>query len=295
MIGNNTRIGWIGTGVMGAPMCGHILSAGYPVYVYSRSPVKAQALIDGGARWCSSPAEVARASDVVFTMVGVPDEVEAVYFGSHGVLEGVEAGMVLVDMSTTAPSLSQRIHAAAADKAVQTVDAPVSGGDVGAKNATLTVMAGGDRDTVTAIQPLFDVISRVVNYMGAAGNGQHAKMCNQLVVAGTMIGVCEALVYASRAGLDCEKLVEAIRPGAAGCWTLENLAPRINRNDYAPGFMAEHFVKDLGIALREAQHLGLKLPGLELALELYRQLLQMGHGRSGTQALIHVLRSWIAS
>ncbi len=291
MIDTNTKIGWIGTGVMGAPMCGHILSAGYPVSVHSRSPGKAQALIDRGARWCATPADVARASDVVFTMVGLPDEVEAVYFGSHDLLEGAEAGMILVDMSTTSPSLSLRIHEAAAMRAVQTVDAPVSGGDVGAKNAALTVMAGGNRDTVAALQPLFDVIARVVNYMGEAGNGQHAKMCNQLVVAGTMIGVCEALVYAARAGLDCEKLVEAIRPGAAGCWTLDNLAPRINRDDYEPGFMVEHFIKDLDIALNEARGMGLKLPGLELALALYRQLQQMGHGRSGTQALIHVLRS----
>lgn len=291
MIDNNTRIGWIGTGVMGAPMCGHILSAGYPVYVHSRSPGKAQALIDGGAHWCASPAEVARDSDLVFTMVGTPDEVESVYFGVNGLLGGARAGTVLIDMSTTSPSLSVRIHAAAAEKAVATVDAPVSGGDIGARNATLTVMAGGDRDTVTSLQPLFDVIAGVVNYMGRAGNGQHAKMCNQLVVAGTMIGVCEALVYAARAGLDPEKLVEAIRPGAAGCWTLDNLAPRINRDDFEPGFMVEHFIKDLDIALSEAQHMGLKLPGLELALELYRQVRQMGHGRSGTQALIHVLQS----
>jgi 3-hydroxyisobutyrate dehydrogenase len=291
MIDTNTKIGWIGTGVMGAPMCGHILSAGYPVSVHSRSPGKAQALIARGAHWCASPADVARASDVVFTMVGFPDEVEAVYLGGQGVLEGAEAGMVLVDMSTTSPSLSRRIHEAAAIKALETVDAPVSGGDVGAKNAALTVMAGGNRDTVAALQPLFDVIARVVNYMGAAGNGQHAKMCNQLVVAGTMIGVCESLVYAARAGLDAVKLIEAIRPGAAGCWTLDNLAPRINRDDFEPGFMVEHFVKDLDIALREALNMGLKLPGLELALDLYRRLQQTGHSRSGTQALIHVLRS----
>ena len=224
-------------------------------------------------------------------MVGTPDEVEAVYFGGQGVLHGLKPGMILVDMSTTAHSLSQRIHAAAAEKAVQTVDAPVSGGDVGAKNATLTLIAGGDRDTVALLQPLFEVIARVVNYMGRAGNGQHAKMCNQLVVAGTMIGVCEALVYAARAGLDCEKLVEAIRPGAAGCLTLDNLAPRINREDFEPGFMVEHFIKDLDIALREALNMGLKLPGLELALELDRQLRQLGHGSSGTQALMHVLRA----
>jgi len=293
MIDINTRIGWIGTGVMGAPMCAHLLSAGFPVCVHSRTRARAQALVDAGACWRGTPADVAGGCDIVFTMLGMPDEVESVYFGEQGLLPAVQPGRVLVDMSTTSPSLSRRIHDAAAEKAVRTVDAPVSGGDVGARNATLTVMAGGDRDTVASLQPLFDRIARVVSYMGAAGSGQHAKMCNQLVVAGTMIGVREALVYAARAGLDCEELVEAIRPGAAGCWTLDNLAPRINRDDYAPGFMVEHFVKDLGIALDEAYRMGLKLPGLELAFDLYRQVRHSGYGRSGTQALVHVLRAML--
>lgn len=283
------RVGWIGAGVMGEPMCGHLLAAGYPVSVFSRTPVKAEDLIASGANWCDSPAMLANNSDIVFTIVGTPDEVRAVYFGSEGIFSASVADMIMVDMSTTAPSLAREIAQRATSDGGSAIDAPVSGGDVGARNAGLSVMVGGDSGAVAQVMPLFERMAKTITPMGEAGSGQHTKMCNQIVVAGTMIGVCEALVYAGKAGLDCEQLVAAIRPGAAGCWTLDNLAPRINREDYAPGFMVDHFVKDLGIALSEAQNLGINLPGLGLALDLYKKLQSLGHGQSGTQALIHAL------
>ena len=283
------RIGWIGTGVMGAPMCGHLLAAGYPVCVSSRTRSKADALLGQGANWCETPAEVAAQSDIIFTTVGTPDEVREVYFGQQGVFAGLQAGAVIVDMGTTPPSLSREIADYAASRDVHAVDAPVSGGDVGARNASLSVMAGGDEAVVNSLMPLFDCIAKKVAWLGGAGSGQHTKMANQLTVAGTMIGVCEALVYADRAGVDLEKLVAVISTGAAGCWTLDNLAPRIIKGDDEPGFMVNHFIKDLGIALDECEQMGIKLPGLELANQLYRQLQANGHGESGTQALIHAI------
>ena len=245
------KAGWIGTGVMGMPMCGHLLSAGYAVSVTSRTRSKADALIEQGASWCETPAEVAAQTGIVFTTVGRPEEVREVYFGDQGVFAGLQAGAIVVDMGTTPPSLTREIAARAASLGAHAVDAPVSGGDIGARNASLSVMAGGEEGIVDSIRPLFDCMASTVAWMGEAGNGQHTKMANQLAVAGTMIGVCEALVYAARAGVELEKLVAVISKGAAGCWTLDNLAPRIIRGDDAPGFMVDHFVKDLGIALSE--------------------------------------------
>jgi 3-hydroxyisobutyrate dehydrogenase len=287
---NRQRIGWIGAGVMGAPMCGHLLAAGYPLTVTSRTRNKADALIQQGAGWCETPAEVAAQADIVFTTVGRPDEVRDVYFGEQGVFAGLQAGAIVVDMGTTPPSLTREIAGRAVSLGAHAVDAPVSGGDVGARNASLSVMAGGEEDIVVSLRPLFDCMASTVAWMGESGNGQHTKMANQLAVAGTMIGVCEALVYAGRAGVDLEKLVAVISKGAAGCWTLDNLAPRIIRGDDAPGFMVDHFVKDLGIALSECEQLGLTLPGLELAGRLYKQLQNIGHGQSGTQALVHAIK-----
>jgi 3-hydroxyisobutyrate dehydrogenase len=284
------RIGWIGTGVMGMPMCGHLLSAGYAASVTSRTRSKADTLIEQGASWCESPAEVAAQADIVFTTVGRPEEVREVYFGEQGVFAGLQPGAIVVDMGTTPPSLTREIAERAISLGAQAVDAPVSGGDVGARNASLSVMAGGEEAVVDSIRPLFDCMAKTVAWMGEAGNGQHTKMANQLAVAGTMIGVCEALVYAARAGVDLEKLVSVISKGAAGCWTLDNLAPRIIRGDDAPGFMVDHFVKDLSIALAECEQMGITLPGLELASRLYRQLQTIGHGQSGTQALVHAIR-----
>jgi len=284
------RVGWIGTGVMGAPMCGHLLSAGYPVSVSSRTRSKADALIEQGAVWCETPAQVAAQADIVFTTVGSPDEVREVYFAEQGVFAGLQPGAIVVDMGTTPPSLTREISDRAISLSAHAVDAPVSGGDVGARNASLTVMAGGEEAIVDKVRPLFECMAKTVAWMGEAGNGQHTKMANQLAVAGTMIGVCEALVYAARAGVELEKLVAVISKGAAGCWTLDNLAPRIISGDDAPGFMVDHFVKDLGIALSECEQMGLSLPGLELASSLYKQLQDIGHGQSGTQALIHAIK-----
>lgn len=286
---NTLRIGWIGTGVMGAPMCGHLLAAGYSASVHTRTLGKAEQLVEQGAVWCDSPAAVAGRSDVVFTTVGNPDEVHDVYFGKHGVFAGLQPAAIVVDMGTTPPSLTKVIASHAISMGAHAVDAPVSGGDVGARNGTLSVMAGGEEWVVESLRPLFDCMASTVAWMGEAGSGQHTKVANQLAVAGTMIGVCEALVYAGRAGVDPEKLVAVISKGAAGCWTLSNLAPRIIRGDDAPGFMVDHFVKDLGIALGECEQMGITLPGLELANRLYRQTQSIGHGQSGTQALIHAI------
>jgi len=284
------KAGWIGTGVMGVPMCGHLLAAGYPLSVTSRTRSKADALIEQGASWCETAAEVAAQAEIVFTMVGPPDEVREVYFGEQGVFAGVQAGSIVVDMGTTPPSLTREITDRAISLGAHAVDAPVSGGDVGARNASLSVMAGGEEDIVDSVRPLFYCMASTVAWMGEAGNGQHTKMANQLAVAGTMIGVCEALVYAARAGVELDKLVTVISKGAAGCWTLDHLAPRMISGDDAPGFMVDHFAKDLGIALSECEQMGLSLPGLKLASSLYRQLQDTGHGHSGTQALIHAIK-----
>ena len=254
------KLGWIGLGVMGSAMCQHLMAAGYPMSVNTRSRDKAEKLLDAGAVWCDAPAEVAAISDVVFTMVGVEDEVKDVYFSADGLFATDISDKTFVDMGTTAPALTLELSSYAKQHDANFIDAPVSGGDVGARNARLSIMAGGDPEIVENVRPLFEYLGRM-QLMGAAGSGQHTKMCNQIVVAGSMIGVCEALVYANNAGLDCEKMIAAIRQGAAGCWALDNLAPRIITRDFTPGFMIEHFIKDLGIAVRETEMMGVKLPG----------------------------------
>jgi 3-hydroxyisobutyrate dehydrogenase len=284
-----TRLGWIGTGVMGQSMSKHLVSAGFPTTVYSRTREKAQAVIDSGAAWAESPRRVAEASDIVFTMVGFPRDVREVYFGPDGVLAGVRAGSILVDMTTTEPTLAREIDEAARAKGAAAVDAPVSGGDVGARNQTLSIMIGGAPETVAAVMPLFQVLGKNIVRQGGPGAGQHAKMCNQIVIAGTMIGVCESLLYAYRAGLNPETMLQSIKTGAAGCWSLENLVPRILKGNFEPGFLVEHFVKDMGIALAEAQRLGLSMPGLAVVHQLYVALQAQGHGRRGTQALLLAL------
>jgi 3-hydroxyisobutyrate dehydrogenase len=283
------RIGWIGTGVMGIPMCGHLMDAGYPMTVYNRSREKTAALVKRGARRAETPAGVARRSEIVFTMVGLPADVREVYFGDDGVLAGAGTGSVLVDMTTSEPSLAAEIARAAADRECSAVDAPVSGGDVGARNATLSIMVGGEAQAVARVKPLLALLGRTIVHQGPAGAGQHAKMCNQIVIAGTMIGVCEAMVYGHRAGLAMETVLESISGGAAGCWSLKNLAPRILRRDFAPGFMVEHFIKDMGIALAEARRMSLAMPGLALVEQLYLALKANDGGRLGTQALVLAL------
>lgn len=285
----STRVGWIGTGVMGLSMCGHLLAKGYAVTVHTRTMEKALPLIEKGAARAESPAAVAEASDTLFTMVGTPADVREVYLGPKGILAGARPGLIAADMSTTEPSLAREIHAAAKALGVHTVDAPVSGGDVGAREARLSIMVGGDPEPVAALGPLFEAMGKAIVHQGGPGAGQHAKMCNQIVVAGTMIGVCEALVYGHRAGLNLETMLSSISGGAAGCWTLSNLAPRVLKRDLEPGFSVDNFVKDMGIALAEAKRMKLALPGLALVHQLYVALQAQGEGMRGTQALTLVL------
>jgi len=284
-----TRIGWIGTGVMGSSMCGHILTAGYRVTLHSRTKTKAQPLVDLGAAWAENPLTVAAQSDMIFTMVGFPQDVRAVYFGETGILAGAQSGTVLIDMTTTNPTLSREIAERATTKGLSAIDAPVSGGDVGARNATLSIMVGGDRRAVQAVVPLFELLGNTIVHQGGPGTGQQAKLCNQIVIAGTMIGVCESLLYAFKAGLDLNRMLDSIRGGAAACWTLDHLAPRILQRNFDPGFFVEHFVKDMGLALEESQRMGLVLPGLTLVHQLYHRVIDLGHGRSGTHALMLAL------
>jgi 3-hydroxyisobutyrate dehydrogenase len=286
-----TRIGWIGTGVMGSSMCGHLLTAGYRVTVHSRTRSKARPLLDRGAQWAENPRTVAAQSDVLFTMVGFPQDVRQVYFGPDGILSSARAGTILIDMTTTQPSLSREIAEAASAKSFSAIDAPVSGGDVGAKNAALSIMIGGDTTSAQAMMPLFELLGKKIVHQGGPGTGQQAKLCNQIVIAGTMIGVCESLLYGYKAELDLNKMLESIRGGAAACWTLDNLAPRILRRNFDPGFFVEHFIKDMGLALDEAKRMGLTLPGLALAHQLYQTVQTLGHGRSGTHALMLALES----
>jgi 3-hydroxyisobutyrate dehydrogenase len=286
---DEVRIGWIGTGIMGASMCGHLLAAGHPVTVFNRTRARADDLLARGAVWAESPRAVAAASDVVFTMVGYPSDVREVVLGPAGVLAGAAAGGVLVDMSTSEPALAREIAAAAAARGVATLDAPVSGGDVGAREARLSIMVGGDVATFARVRPLFERMGKTIVHQGPAGAGQHTKMVNQILIATGMIGLCEALVYARRSGLDVATVLASVSGGAAGSWSLTNYTPRILKGDLAPGFMIEHFVKDMRIALAESQRMGLTLPGLALAERLYAALVEQGHGRKGIQALMLAL------
>jgi len=284
-----TRLGWIGTGVMGRSMCGHLLAAGYGVAVYSRTRERGEPLLAAGAEWAESPAAAAADADVVFTMVGFPADVREVVLGGDGTLSTARPGTVLVDMTTSEPSLAREIAEAAEAKGVASIDAPVSGGDVGARNATLSIMVGGDEATVARVRPLFELLGKTIVHQGDAGAGQHTKMVNQILIATGMIGVCEALLYAYRAGLDLEEVLASVGGGAAGSWSLTNYAPRMLKGDFEPGFFVEHFIKDMEIALAEARRFDLALPGLALAHELYLALRAQGGGRKGTQALILAL------
>jgi 3-hydroxyisobutyrate dehydrogenase len=269
---DRTRLGWIGTGVMGSNMCGHLLAAGYAVTIYNRTRPKAEPLMAKGAVWADSPHNV-----------------EEVMLGQHGALAGCRAGSVLVDMTTSQPALAERIAEEATHHQVVSIDAPVSGGDVGARNATLSIMIGGDRETVEALAPCWDKMGSTWIWQGGPGAGQHTKMVNQTVIASNMIGVCEALLYGYRAGLDLERVMKSVAPGAAGSWSLANLGPRIIAGNFDPGFFVEHFIKDMQIALAEAERMELKLPGLQLARELYGRLADRGHSRQGTHALMLTL------
>jgi 3-hydroxyisobutyrate dehydrogenase len=286
---DRARLAWIGLGVMGSSMCGRLLDAGYRIAVFNRTRSKADALVARGATWTDSPREAAAKADVVFSIVGAPADVREVTLGERGSLAGASSGATLVDMTTSEPSLAQEIARAAADRGVTAMDAPVSGGDIGARNGTLSIMVGGDHATFDRLTPCWQAMGAKWVWQGEAGAGQHAKMVNQTLIGGNMVGVCEALLYAHRAGLNLNAVLESVSSGAAGSWSLSNLGPRIVRGDFAPGFMIEHFLKDMGIVLEEARRMNLKLPGVELAQRLYREVEAQGGARSGTQALILAL------
>lgn len=284
-----TRIGWIGTGVMGSPMCGHLLAKGYSTLVYSRTKSKTDALVAKGATWCDSPTKLVDESDVVITIVGFPEDVRDVYLGKGAVVARARAGMLLIDMSTSGPMLADEIATAAFANGAYSLDAPVSGGDVGAREARLSIMVGGDPAAFQAALPIFETLGTTIRHQGPPGAGQHTKMVNQMLIATNMIGVCESLLYAHKAGLNPAKVIESVGSGAAGSWTINNLGPRILKRDFEPGFFVEHFIKDMGIALAEAKRMKLALPGLALAEQLYHAVAANGYSRKGTQALMLAL------
>jgi 3-hydroxyisobutyrate dehydrogenase len=278
-------IGFIGLGVMGKSMARNLLKVGYPLLVYTRTKEKANDLIEEGAVWKETVAALAKEADVVITMVGYPKDVEEVYFGEEGILANVKEGTYVIDMTTSTPSLAEKIYKAAKERNVYALDAPVSGGDIGAREGKLTIMVGGDEEVFVACKPIFEALGTNIVLQGKAGAGQHTKMCNQIAIATNMIGVCEALAYAKRAGLDPFKVLESISQGAAGSWSLSNLGPRMLSGDFKPGFYVKHFIKDMKIALEEAEKMNLQLPGLALAKSMYEELAKAGEENSGTQAL----------
>ena len=283
------HIGWIGTGVMGKSMCAHILNAGYSVSVFNRTKEKANDLVQNGAIWCSSPKEVAEKCDILFTIVGFPLDVEEVYLGENGILKTIKENSIIVDMTTSEPSLAQRVYNEAKKLGVSSLDAPVSGGDVGAKNGTLAIMIGGDKEAYETVLPFFNLMGQNISYMGKEGAGQHTKMSNQILIASTMIGTIESLLYAYKAGNDLDEVIKVIGKGAAGCWSINNLGPRIAKSNFEPGFFIKHFIKDMGIALKEAKLMNLSLPGLALAYQFYMYAMALGLENLGSQGLYKVL------
>ncbi len=289
-----SNIGWIGTGVMGGPMAAHLIGAGYRLTIFTRTASKAKELIDAGARWVGSPQEAAKNRDFVCIMVGYPRDVRQVVLDEEGVINTIKPGSIFIDFTTSEPSLAIEIAEALKKREVFSLDAPVSGGDVGARNATLSIMVGGDKGAFNAAKPILKKLGKTIILQGGPGAGQHTKMCNQIQIAGTMVGMVEALIYGTKAGLDIETMLKAISGGAAACWSLDNLAPRILRGNMEPGFFVEHFVKDMGIALTEAQRMHLSLPGLALVHQLYLSVQALGAGRKGTQALYLALQHMAA-
>lgn len=281
-----TKLGFIGLGVMGNSMVKHLLNAGNEVIVYTRTPSKADEVLSLGAIWANNPAEVAQKADIVFTIVGYPHDVREVYVGQDGLFSHGRSGQIFVDMTTSTPSLARELSHLGQEKGIAVLDAPVSGGDLGAREGRLTTMVGGDAVAFERVRPYFDTFSAKVKLQGESGAGQHTKMANQIMIAGTMLGMCECLAYANEAGLELEDVLETVGAGSAGNWSLANYAPRILREDYSPGFFAKHFLKDLGIALEEAAQLEVPLPMTELAHVLYTKLCDAGHENDGTQSLI---------
>ena len=286
------KVGFIGTGVMGNSLVNHLLAGGHEVSIYTRTASKAENLIEAGAHWMDSPKLVAGEAEVVFTMVGYPSDVEEIYFGEEGIIENAKEGAVLIDLTTSRPELAQQIFKAALGKGLSALDAPVSGGDVGARNGLLSIMVGGEESTFKQVLPLLDLFGGNIVHQGPAGAGQHTKMANQIAIATNMIGVCEALVYAKKAELDVQKVFDTISTGAAGSFSLSSYGPRIIKEDYSPGFFIKHFIKDMTIALNEAEKMGIEFPGLALAKNMYEQLAREGEENSGTQALIKYWKDW---
>lgn len=280
------KVGFIGLGVMGKSMAKHILKAGYPLSVYTRTKEKAEELLNIGASWKASVRELAKESDIIISMIGYPKDVEDVYLGENGIVQTAKPGTYIIDMTTSQPALAKKIYEKASVKQISALDAPVSGGDIGAKEARLAIMVGGDKEAFDKCLPLFEVLGQNIVYQGEAGAGQHTKMCNQIVIASGMIGVCEAIAYAEKSGLDPMNVLKSISTGAAGSWSLSNLAPRMLADDFEPGFFVKHFIKDMGIALEESSHMDVNTPGLKLAHKLYEKLAESGEENSGTQALL---------
>lgn len=280
------HVGFVGTGVMGKSIVKHLLDGGHPVSIYTRTKEKAQELLDQGAKWAKTPGEVAAHVDVIFTMVGYPSDVEEVYNSEDGIFKNGKSGLIVVDLTTSKPALAIDLYNKAKSLGMSSLDAPVSGGDVGAKSGKLSIMVGGDKDVFDTITPMFELFGENIVYQGAAGAGQHTKMANQIAIASTMIAACEAISYAKEAKLDPELVLKSITTGAAGSWSLTNLAPRMLKDDFEAGFYMKHFIKDMGIALEEAQKMDLQLPGLEMAYSMYLHLAEQGYENEGTQSLI---------
>lgn len=280
------KVGFIGTGVMGNSLVKHLLEAGHEVSIFTRTASKAENLLEAGAVWKDAPKLLAADAEVIFTMVGYPSDVEEIYFGEEGIIENAKKGTVLIDLTTSKPELAREIFKASVQKGLSSLDAPVSGGDVGARNGLLSIMVGGEEATFKQMQPLLDLFGGNIVHQGPAGAGQHTKMCNQILIASNMMGVSESLIYALKAGLDPETVLLSISSGAAGSWSLSNLAPKMISRNFEPGFYIKHFIKDMRIAAQEAELMGLELPALRLSLSLFESLAEKGYEDKGTQALI---------
>lgn len=280
------KVGFIGLGVMGQSMARHVLDGGYDLFVYNRTKAKADDLVAAGAHWCDSPQALAGQVDLVLSIVGYPDDVRDVYLGDQGLFAGAHEGQIFVDMTTSTPSLAQELAQVGQDKGIQVLDGPVTGGDVGAREGRLTCLLAGDQDAAETIRPVLDSFCATIQYFGQAGAGQHAKMANQIMIASTMLGVMETLVYAKTAGLDVQQVIDTLSSGAAGNFSLTSYGPRILKGDYTPGFFVKHFIKDLGIALAEADRIAIDLPACQMAYDFYQRLADKGYQDAGTQALM---------
>ena len=290
---SSKTIGFVGTGVMGKSMAGHLIDKGYEVNVYNRTKSKADDLVEKGATWCDTIATLSEKSDIIISIVGYPKDVESIYLSQDGILNHAKANSIVIDMTTSSPALAHDIYEKAKERNIKSLDAPVSGGDVGAKNAALTIMVGGDQEAYNQVEDIFNLLGKNVVYQGKSGNGQHTKLSNQIAIASGMLGVAEAIIYAEEAGLDIDKVFNSIEHGAAGSWSLSNLGPRMVKEDYAPGFYVKHFIKDMKLAIEESEKMGLYMPGLLKAKEVYDALSEAGYDDNGTQAVIQLLKNHI--